>query len=144
MSFLEGAPNKRFQGRRRRSAAARPEPRRWAASRMSTLSHIGFCLLVLLLHGCATKYAYTTPSTDEGEACVASCKDVESYCLDTMRKQDTTALLACTDKEAERRSLCPRPTDCPPQPCSHVSDVPYCGEIYRKCYRDCGGTVDER
>jgi hypothetical protein len=78
--------------------------------------------LGLLLSGCLdirgfgpggynATLTFTPPKDPQGKTCIFQCEQMQSLCIDGVRKGYTG------------------------------KDVPQCQKEYRMCYRDCGGTI---
>jgi hypothetical protein len=102
-------------------------------------------LSLVLAAGCTPQHGYTPPDTLEGKACIARCQDALERCTgdhDEPRGLGTTP--KCADESQESQLQCPPGVECPRVPCRYVPEDGACGEDYRACYRDCGGSVDDR
>ena len=83
-----------------------------------------------------TKYSFTLPETPQGKMCVSGCERTKFLCeRDENRKQENC--------ERQAKRVCEGRRDCYGSPDCLV-DYSQCESRYRRCYQDCGGTVESR
>jgi hypothetical protein len=111
--------------------------RRHMKNASSTLA----ALAMVLASGCAQHDTYTPPGTLEGQACIAACARNLDQCADP--EPGGVKVAACANETRRQPQACPPGAECPQVPCRRVSDDDACSDEYKRCYRDCGGVVDE-
>jgi len=90
-----------------------------------------------------TTYSYEPPDDDGGLRCVFQCRNIKAQCaeikrleIDRCRTRNDNFYYRCVERNRgqRNRSFCSRGS-CP------FPDYSRCDAVYRRCYKNCGGTV---
>ena len=110
-----------------------------------------FLAAAFLFCGCFTEpsYKFTPPADEIGKNCIANCSSFQKECED----QENTRAEFCDHRQQQQMDRCneriqreqhrgSKITECgKTEACS--ASMSHCGLAYRRCYKSCGGGVEE-
>lgn len=112
-----------------------------------------FPLFLLLSFGCGpvydTTYRFTDPTSAFGRECVEGCKDQKEACSEIERdrkescdERQQAQMRDCEERIAREKQRGPKWTECG-KTAACTENTSRCDEMYRTCFRSCGGGVEE-
>lgn len=73
---------------------------------MNRIKHGVVIGVIALLAGCATEYAYTPPTSEQGMTCVTRCQSAQQRCRNTQVQVAATAKQSCIQRSQQDYDLC--------------------------------------